>query len=638
MLMRKHIILYLIAAVTLFSCAKSQENGRDRAIAVSLNKDRIDLYAGETFTLTAQVYPQNLNMEVDWSLTDQKFASIENGVVTAVTEGVTYAVATSKDGFAKASCLVNVMPPYHYRVFINDNEGNQVKNLYTYPSFAAQYTATTSEENAAPHTYTWSSTVPDVISVTDGQIKVDWEYVTSDDYIYSSEGVVSVVTEDGYGTSMPVKASILKGFALNGESYAIGSTCDIEAGGEYHLQLFYEGETMILPVPSQAYGLSSSDMDNFTITAVADGYKIKVGEGNNLKTTLSGGFGDGRTIELCDARIPKEYAIKASCDYQYTSALVFSWTEGVSPADDVALAYTIALYEDEACTKLHQSFNVPAVSDIWSNKSPKFVFGRLKADTSYWFKVYETENPERDSDAIRGRTAPFQVVMLPSVVDKTGVILSEDFGEICWDFDYNSSTTGFMPADKSDFANYKVSTSTNTGNKIYDGYHVSGGGGEITFASCSTAIAKSRLDGWAYDTNVYVHPGYLKLGTASSRGWILTPEIPVAAGKKAKVTVSVTARNYNTSQDAAWCVAVLTREQAKVDGMKANFDWPSSSDADHYREININQSYSTQVVKDLVIGPNDRITFGGRQGGSASKGRGIIADMTIEVTEIMDVE
>ena len=636
--MRKHIILYLFAALTLFSCAKSSDDGNNRAIAVSLNKDRIDLYAGETFTLTAQVYPQALNMDVDWSLTDQKFASIENGVVTAITEGVTYAVATSKDGFAKASCLVNVMPPYHYRVMINDAEGNQVTSLYTYPSFSSQYTAVTNEENAAAHTYTWNSTVPEVISVENGLLKTGWEYVNSEDYLYNCEGIVSVVTEDGYGTSIPVKAGILKGFSLDGEKFALGSTCDVQAGGEYHLQLFYEGETMNLPVPSEIYGVSSSDMDNFTVTAVADGYKIKVGDGNNLKTTLCAAFGDDRTIELCDARIPKEYPIKASCTHQYTSALVFSWTEGVSDADDAALAYTVALYEDEACTQLNQSFSIPAESGIWDNKSPKFVFGRLKADTSYWLKVYETENPARESDAIRGRTTPFTVVTLPEVVDQPGVILAEDFGELAWSFDYNSAATGFIPDDKNNFANFTVSGSTNTGNKIYNGYHVSGGGGEISFASCSTALQNSRLAGWAHDTNLYVHPGYLKLGTSSKRGWILTPEIPLVEGKKAKVTITITARNYNSSQDTAWAVMSLSSKDSNVDGLKASFSWPDATDAAHYREINLGTTYSTQVVKDMEIGPNYRITFGGRQGGSTKKGRAFIADITIEVTEIMDAQ
>lgn len=634
--MKKHIILYLLAAISLISCARSSSGGAGRAIAVSLNKEKIDLYAGETFTLTAQVYPQTLNMDVDWSVTDPTFVTIENGVVTAITEGVTYAVATSKDGMAKASCLVNVMPPYHYRVLIKDGEGNQIKNLYTYPSYTAQYKATTSEENAA-HTYTWSST-SESISVEDGLLTAGWVSTYSENYLYDCESIVSVVTEDGFGTSIPVKASILRGFTVNTEEQTIGTTYDVEAETEYHFQLWYEGETMKLPVPSSAYELKSSNTDKFTVTQVADGYKLRVGEGAELKTTVSATFGDGKTIELCDARIPKNYAIKASCTHQYTSALVFSWTEGVSDTDDASRAYTLSLYEDEQCTVLYQSFSVPAVPEIWSNKAPRYIFGGLKPDTSYWFKVVETDNPDRDSDIIRGRTNPFTIVTLPEVVDKSGIILAEDFGEICWDFDYNSAATGFMPADKGSFSNAEISSSTNTGNKIYNGYHVSGGGGEIAFSSCSSAISKSRLNGWAYDTNVYVHPGYLKLGTSSSRGWILTPEIPLAEGKKAKVTVSVTARIINSSQDAAWSVTVLTREQAKVDGMKADFAWPSASDADHYREVSFNQTYSTQLVKDLVIGPNDRITFGGRQGGDKAKGRALIADITIEVTEITDAE
>lgn len=321
-----------------------------------------------------------------------------------------------------------------------------------------------------------------------------------------------------------------------------------------------------------------------------------------------------------------------------SSTLIFTWTEGNGASADVANAYTATLYKDSACTIVDQSFDFPADLGAWRGKQPKYVFGGLTPSTDYWLKVYDTTN-NLESNAVKATTDSFTIVQMPESITETGVALAEDFGEIRWEFDHITTAVGFRPSDNSSFANTGVKTSeTNTGNYIYNGYHYSGGG-EMTFKSPTTALNTSRLKDWLSDTNVYLHPGYLKLGTSSSRGWIVTPEFRIPDGKTATVTVTVTAARLNTSQDADWGVVVLNPELAKAnpDAHTASFDWPDENDETLYQTISFsNTDWSTKSVTGLVLRDGDRIAFGGKKGGDSKKGRAFISDLTVTVTAIED--
>lgn len=332
--------------------------------------------------------------------------------------------------------------------------------------------------------------------------------------------------------------------------------------------------------------------------------------------------------------------IQASFVSKSSSTAVFSWTAGASAADDVSRAYTATLYKDSACTVVDQSFDFPADLGAWNGKQPKYVFGGLEPSTDYWFKVKDTTN-NLESNVVKVTTDSFTVVEMPESITEPGVVLAEDFGEIRWEFDLISSAAGFRPSDNSSFANTGVNTDeNNSGSYIYGGYHRSNAGGELTFKGQDNAIKNSRLKNWLTDTNVYIHPGYLKLGTTSSRGWILTPEFTVPYGKKAIVTVTVSGARINSSQDSKWAVLVLTPELAKADpgAHTADFAWPDDTDETVYQEVSITStdSWETRTVSGLVVNPGDRIAFGGIHNGDSKKGRVQISDITVTVTAIED--
>ncbi|MGN1097984.1 MAG: Ig-like domain-containing protein [Clostridia bacterium] len=82
------------------------------ADSVALSSEAITLYVGNlnsTTVLTAKVYPENVSdREIEWESSDPGVATVENGKVTAVSEGQAVISAISGDGEAAAECAVVV--------------------------------------------------------------------------------------------------------------------------------------------------------------------------------------------------------------------------------------------------------------------------------------------------------------------------------------------------------------------------------------------------------------------------------------------------------------------------------------------------------------------------------------------------
>ena len=79
--------------------------------SVYLNRSSLTLEGGETFTLTASVYPSNAdNKNVEWSSSDEKVTTVDqNGLVTAVGKGSATITAAAADGSGvKGTCTVTV--------------------------------------------------------------------------------------------------------------------------------------------------------------------------------------------------------------------------------------------------------------------------------------------------------------------------------------------------------------------------------------------------------------------------------------------------------------------------------------------------------------------------------------------------
>lgn len=74
---------------------------------ISLNEKETTLVKGDTCTLTASVVPSNAYQNISWKSSEPSVVSVENGTVTALSEGTAVITASSSNGVS-ASCKVTV--------------------------------------------------------------------------------------------------------------------------------------------------------------------------------------------------------------------------------------------------------------------------------------------------------------------------------------------------------------------------------------------------------------------------------------------------------------------------------------------------------------------------------------------------
>jgi len=76
---------------------------------VTLNRNRADMNVGDTLTLKAAVSPENADdPTITWTSSNDKVATVKNGVVKAVSAGDVTITATTVDGGYTATCAVEV--------------------------------------------------------------------------------------------------------------------------------------------------------------------------------------------------------------------------------------------------------------------------------------------------------------------------------------------------------------------------------------------------------------------------------------------------------------------------------------------------------------------------------------------------
>lgn len=95
----------------------------DYVTGISLSHDKLALNIGETATITAKVNPDTAkNKNIIWSSTDADVATVDNGVITAKSPGMTVISAETEDnGFVKF-CVVRVASLIAVNGSVVDNE------------------------------------------------------------------------------------------------------------------------------------------------------------------------------------------------------------------------------------------------------------------------------------------------------------------------------------------------------------------------------------------------------------------------------------------------------------------------------------------------------------------------------------
>lgn len=131
-------------------------------ISVTLNQTKLILKRGESGMLSATVTPENItNKSVIWYSDDTNIATVDNGRVLGLCEGVTtiYAASVVDSGIC-GKCKVIVSND----ILVNDIWINP-STMTMYPGDSASFTASVIPLDATNRTVIWSSDDPSVASV-----------------------------------------------------------------------------------------------------------------------------------------------------------------------------------------------------------------------------------------------------------------------------------------------------------------------------------------------------------------------------------------------------------------------------------------------------------------------------------------
>ena len=635
--MRRFITIAILLLPALIACTDDSGTGSTGATGVVLSRDNVDLLVGETATLTATVLPESLGMGVEWSVLDEEYADVKDGVITAKAEGVTYVIATSADGRQKTACMVSVNPPIKYAVSIKDASNQLLDGIYGYPGMSVALSAVTSDDGI--HSFTWSIEDEAAGSITqNGVLTLKAVASTDAGFYYDAQTFLKVVTEDGCGCKIPVRSSILAGLQVGGSFNPTGTPIIVQAAGSYPVAVMYQGPYGPVALPSDVVDIELDNSKDFSIQESDGGFTLTTGPSTGVSTSFSVSIGGSdEKLAIAQLKIDKIYLIKAQVANKTSCTLTFTWTEDISAEDDVSKPYKISLYRDEECADLVVSHSISANHSCWDGRQPRFIFCGLEPSTDYWFQVIDTtEGDVKDSPVINATTLPFTLVDASKVSNAQvgDVILGENFSETYGPDEWDKAV-GFMASTKSldppsgenpdgSFEKY-----SSTGTRLWGNY-------------VRMSEGRRLAAGWGFFGNsaVYSRSGYLRVATTSGRTHIVTPKLKgIPDGKKATLSVTVTALLHEKAGNevAVFAESGLTMNST-TDISSASFcKYTGASLSNGYPlglvDNSTAQKWYTATIEIPNVTNKDQLIVGS-QNNVSGKNRFNIADITVTIIEL----
>lgn len=144
------------------------------AETITLDQTEVEVPIGETFTLTATIYPDNTtDKTITWSSSNQEVATVEDGVVTCVGLGEATITATTVNNLT-ANYLVKVQPIWVESIEIDPS------NVVAEEGDKIQLTAIVLPENATDKNIEWTSDNPSIAEVDEnGLLSIKSQNVTT---------------------------------------------------------------------------------------------------------------------------------------------------------------------------------------------------------------------------------------------------------------------------------------------------------------------------------------------------------------------------------------------------------------------------------------------------------------------------
>lgn len=262
-------------SVTLTAPTGSSGGETDVAVeSVSLDKTSLTLVEGNSETLTATVTPDNaINKTVTWSSSNTAVATVENGVVKAVSAGTVTITATA--GGKSATCAVTVSAAYVPATAVQLSQ----KTAEIRVGETLQLTATVKPDNATNKTVIWSSGDTEIATVDANGL------VTG---LKTGEVSIFAITADNRGATCGVTVTA----AQTGETKYALTVNNGTGSGEYA-----EGEVVTITADPAAQGKMFYRWEG------ADGLEFVGGTAANEATAKF--KMPSRTVTLTAAYIPQ---------------------------------------------------------------------------------------------------------------------------------------------------------------------------------------------------------------------------------------------------------------------------------------------------------------------------------------------
>lgn len=178
--------------------------------SISFEKKEIEITAGEETTLKIIINPNYAeNKNITWSSEDKKIATIENGILKAISPGTTEIKAISEDGNKEAICKVTVTAPDLKSISFK----NESQTIYLNEEFTLKPILEPS--NSLLETAIWKSEDENIVTVENGKLKgksigkTTITVSTNDDEITAS---IEVIVEEKPKEKLNI---IIEGYNLN---------------------------------------------------------------------------------------------------------------------------------------------------------------------------------------------------------------------------------------------------------------------------------------------------------------------------------------------------------------------------------------------------------------------------------------
>lgn len=145
------------------TCVVTVKSEIVKVTGVTLDKTAVNLEVGESTVVKESVQPENAtDKTVSWSSKNETVASVDNGKITALKEGIAEIIVTTADGNKTATCTVNVIPKQIPVESIKINPSSAAMQTGTKATLRVVYTP----ENATNKAVVWATNNDAVASVS----------------------------------------------------------------------------------------------------------------------------------------------------------------------------------------------------------------------------------------------------------------------------------------------------------------------------------------------------------------------------------------------------------------------------------------------------------------------------------------